>query len=398
MIFEANSFIKSLPRDWLSVYPILKFHGFIPTLVGGTIRDFLLSGHIGKDLDFELRHPTIAFNRDTWKTLGQSLSKLGRISYLPFEVIRLDLNQVQFEFSPPRREIFFNDWHSQGHSNFEAQFDFQMEFRESVQRRDFTINAMGIMFKSSSDVEFLDPLSGLEHLALKILHPCGEDFQKDSVRFLRAFRFRRKLNFEFSADLEQVLISMPLIKIGAKYFWDELKKSNHPLEMFHDLLMWKTKKINLILPVQFEELILKWDEFSSLVTEPCEHDYWIIALEWVGLSSREWQLFFNLGEEQTGRLVKWVNLSKHLSNISPQSFKLEFASVFESDSFKIIFDWYFMTKHLLQKKTTGMLLNFIKMNIPVWSHIFELDLPKDVKHIDPPRRSQYQVWSLCQSL
>jgi hypothetical protein len=134
------------------------------------------------------------------------------------------------------------------------------------------------------------------------------------------------------------------------------------------------------------------------VIDPSEHDYWIIALEWVGLSSQDWQLFFNLGDDQARRLVKWVNLSKHLLNISPQSLKFEFESVFELDSFQIVFDWYFMTKHLLQKKTTGMLLNFIKMNIPIWSHIFELDPPKDVKQIDPPRRSQYQVWSLCQNL
>ena len=398
MSFKKETFLRSLPREWIEVYSAITSLGFIPTLVGGTVRDFFLFDKLGADWDIELTHPKISFNKDYWKSFGKGLSSLGKVSYLPFEVIRLEFNQIHFEFSPPRKENFLNDWANLGHSNFEATFDWQMDFKEAVLRRDFTINAMGIRFTNKTSVEFLDPLNGQTHLLNKLLYPCGPDFQKDSVRFLRAFRFKRKLGLDFSQDLINILNLMPVTRLASHYLWEELQKSQLPKDMLYELLHFKKNDQELIHFIDRDKLLENWSEFSSALIDQTGHDYWMIALEWVNISSQEWQENFKLSKDQSVRLSRWVAQTKKMVTLRPESFQGEFEAILAHQDFNLVFDWYFTTKHLAQKKTTSQVLKLLDKKIPDWSFLFKVDMPVDVKHIDPPLRSKYQVWNLCQRL
>lgn len=395
MSFDKKKFLTKIPASFHEVYGAVKSYGFTPTLVGGTVRDFLLTGEIGRDWDVELTHSTIAFNKGQWKDLGVALSSMGKVTYLPYEVIRLDYKNIQFEFSPPRIEIF-ND--SKSHSNFTAEYDFKLPFEKAVLRRDFTINAMGIRFSSVTDCEFVDPLNGIIHLRNKLLHHTGAEFAKDPVRFLRAIRFAEKMQFHFTAELKQLMDSMELDGISSIYVWNEMQKSGHPIAMLKKLLDWQQTKPELKLPLTFDSMKMKWEELSRVLSDPSKHETWIVALEWIGVSCEAWQKYFSVGSETCARLARWAHTSKKFIHIRPESFHGEFEAVLKNAEFEFLFDWYFTTKQLLQKYPTLPLMHMIEQFLPDWIHLYRFEAVKDVKHIDPPLRAKYQVWNICQRL
>jgi len=393
--FDKKKFETKMPASFNEVYSVLKTFGLVPTLVGGVVRDFLLTGEIGKDWDVELIHPTMFFDKDQWKSLGAALSVLNKVSYLPYDVIRLDYKNTQFEFSPPRKELFNN---SDGHSNFTAEFDFQLAFEKAVLRRDFTINSIGIRFNSLREFELLDPLKGMIHLKDKLLHPSGPDFNKDPVRFLRAVRFAEKMQFHYSEELTKILTTMPITGISPNYLWHEMQKSHNPIAMVKKLLDWQQRKQELKLPLSFEAMKSKWEELSSVLVDPSRHETWMLALEWIGISSESWQKYFSVSSEISARMARWVLSSKEFVKIKPAFFHGEFEVVRDLPEFQALFDWYFTTKQLLQKNPSLPLLVMIEKYLRDWTLFYRLEVAKEVKHIDPPYRAKYQVWDLCQKL
>lgn len=397
-MLDRAKFLRGIPDVFEDIFKIIRTYGFVPTLVGGTVRDFLLTSGVGNDWDLELTHPTNAFNKNHWKDFGRDLSRIGKISFLSYEIIRLDVKGFQFEFSPPRREIFREDWDKAGHSNFEAEFDFQMEFAEAILRRDFTINSIGIRFHSLKEFDLLDPAGGVIHLRSKLLHHTGADFAKDPVRFLRAIRFTQKMGLEFTPELAQVLKEMNVQGISPAYLWSELQKSTRPLAMLKSLFDWQKVKPELGLPLHASDINGKWEELTHVLTDTGRHETWMIALEWVGISAQSWQKYFSVSSETSSRLARWAQSSKKFVTLLPETFHGEFEVVCQRPEFDLVFDWYFTTKQLLQKNSSLPLLQMIESYLPAWIHLYRFDPVKDVRHIDPPLRAKYQVWNLCQRL
>lgn len=395
MSFLPKKFESQIPSSFGDVYTVVKSHGFIPTLIGGIVRDYLLTGKVGVDWDMEVTHPTVSFNKDSWKEFGRDLGKLGKVTFLPYEIIRLDIKDVQYEFSPPRRETFNG---KSGHSNFTAEFDFKLPFAEAVKRRDFTINAMGIKFNSAKETELIDPLGGLVHLHDKKLHQVGNDFGKDPVRFLRALRFSLKLGFSFTDELHDILKTMSVAGLSSSYLWSEMQKSGSPLMFLKRILDWTDERSDLILPLKKAELNYKWEELGRVLRDPARHEAWVIALEWVGVSGEGWQKYFNISSETCTRLGRWATNSKKFIQIKPEVFHGEFEEIKIKPEFDLLFDWYFTTKQLLQKNPDLPLMKMIEEYLPDWIHLYRFEVLKDVKHIDPPLRAKYQVWNICQRL
>jgi tRNA nucleotidyltransferase/poly(A) polymerase len=395
--FDTKAWLAQLPDFFLEVLQELTQRGLTATLVGGSVRDYFLQGKLGKDWDLELTHESVPFSKDFWKDLGKGLGRFGRTSFLPYEIIRLEHKGYQLEFSPPRQEIFEPHLKHQGHKNFVATFDFKLPFEQAVKRRDFTINAMGVRFHSGSRVELLDPLQGLLHLRDKLLHPCGSDFAQDPVRFLRAIRFAHLLNFGMSDELEQLLKGMDLSGISASYLWSEMQKSRDPLGFYGELLEWAIEHPELKLPTG-QDALGKLPELKQILTAPDKHEAWMVGLEWVGLEASAWQKFFNLSSESARRLAQWASSSKAFAHIMPEKFHGEFLAVIEQAQFEQLFNWYFTTRHLLQKNPQLPILSMIEEFLPYWIHLYRFEPLKDVKHIDPPLRAKYQVWNLCQRI
>jgi len=393
--FDRKKFESQLPKAFHPVLDELLHFGFIPTLVGGSVRDFFMTGKLGKDWDVELSHETIAFNKNQWKELGKALSKFGRITFLSYDIIRLDMDQFQMEFSPPRIETFIEDVHH--HSNFTVDFDFKLSFKESIKRRDFTLNAMGIRFKSKKEWEFLDPSQGLQHLRDKMLHPVGKDFEKDPVRFLRAVRFSLKYGLSYSSELRKIMAGMKLHDLSGAYFWSEMQKSGNPLDFLERMMKEGESHPELRLPIESSQ-IPRLKEVQKYLASPERQESWLIALEWADISCEGWRAFFSLSSDTCRRLARWAQSSKTFQVVLPEAFHGEFEEVRDKENFEKLFDWYFTTKQLLQKNPDLPLMKMIEDYLPEWIHLYRFGPPKDVKHIDPPFRAKYQVWNLCQRI
>ncbi|MES2529370.1 MAG: hypothetical protein V4598_19940 [Bdellovibrionota bacterium] len=385
---ELKNFQRELPAIVASLCEEMGKRGYELTVVGGIVRDYLLDGKVGRDWDIEVSHETLAWEIKTWKELGKELGKQNRVTFLPYDVLRIEANNYIIELSPPRKETFTDENH---HKNFTVVFDYRTPFSEGVKRRDFTINAIGMKLSSKGKAEIVDPLNGVLHLREKILHPCGEDFGKDPVRFLRAIRFSTKLGFQISPELKKIMDGMNVSGISPSYFWSELQKSKDPIAFYQKLVSEKNNHPELSLPVESINPKL-------VIMDTTRHDSWIIALEWEGIDTTEWQKFFGLSAESGRRLQRWAKVTKDFSKIMPEEFHGEFEAVREKPKFEELFDWYFTTRQILQKNPELPLLSMIDSYLPQWVHLYKFEAPKDVKHIDPPFRAKYQVWNLCQRL
>lgn len=393
MNFDRKRFESLLPPFFPQLIDELATYGLTATLVGGAVRDFFLTGSTGHDWDIELSHESLSFEKGAWKDLGKSLSRFGKMTFLPYEIIRVDAGEWQLEFSPPRIEHFREN--AKDHSNFDAEFNLKLPFEVAVKRRDFTINAMGIRFKSKKDFDFLDPLEGLRHLREKILHYAGPDFVKDPVRFLRAHRFANKLKFAFSPELRAALEKMHLEGITPSYLWSEMQKANDPVNYISYLVQEKNQELKVPLDRTFTSRV---PEIKKVLTDPRRHETWIIALEWIGVSSESWAKYFSMSTDTSRRLARWARASRDFENIMPESFHGEFENIRDTENFEKLFDWYFTTKQLLQKNPDLPLMKMIEEYLPDWIHFYRFEPLKDVKHIDPPYRAKYQVWNICQRL
>ena len=142
------------------------------------MRDFLCHGQLVNDLDFEIRHSE-NMSGDEWATkLSQFFEGIQHeVEELAFQVYRLHLGEYELEFSSPRVEKFSSNEGPFGHSDFDSEFSSQLDFKTAYQRRDFTINSMGIRFVDSFlQGELIDPYQGLEDLERNQLRITSAQF------------------------------------------------------------------------------------------------------------------------------------------------------------------------------------------------------------------------------
>ena len=99
---------------------------------------------------------------------------------------------------------------------------------KDLQLRDFTVNSLALLLDTSfPESQFLDPLSGVEHLKAKKLKMCSpESFSDDPLRILKGVRHAVSLGFEFESNTwRQLCGSVPLlVKIAGERIRDELWK------------------------------------------------------------------------------------------------------------------------------------------------------------------------------
>lgn len=192
-------------------------------LVGGAVRDFLLHGQFPIDMDFEIRNSAI--QHKNWQLYLRTIftDLKATTEELAFCVFRVKLSSQNIEFASGRLETYpAKADQAYGHSEFSTELLSYMEFSKSVQRRDFTINAIGLKLLIDGGSELLDPLAGVEHLKLGELHPCSDSFTSDPVRLLRLIRFKILYNCKSKIDTSL----FKLEKLTAYYLRYESAKCN----------------------------------------------------------------------------------------------------------------------------------------------------------------------------
>ncbi len=175
-------FIKKLSKE----FPQSEIY-----LVGGAVRDYLLSIKEIKDYDFVIR------NIKPFE-LNKFLEKSGKVNLVGknFGVYKFYPQGAKLEeaidIALPRTEHAMN---TGGYRDFEIQSNYKMDIKEDLARRDFTINALAFNLKNK---ELVDEFKGLQDLKNKIIKTVGkpsERFKEDYSRMLRALRFSCQLDF-----------------------------------------------------------------------------------------------------------------------------------------------------------------------------------------------------------
>jgi tRNA nucleotidyltransferase/poly(A) polymerase len=234
-IINDEVFRPLLPKNIYELCIEVSREGFSLTLVGGAVRDWLITGVLPHDLDFELRH-TFEYDEKDWSfrvnRLGERLRELygHQVEFLSFSILRVSWpnSSYEVELGPARIEKYTGQ-DSYGHSDFQEVLVSNHPYEETFKRRDFTLNAIGIEFGSPGTLDeftLRDPFDGMEDLRNSILRPCGQDFSKDPVRLCRAIRFSLKYKLAFSPEVEDHFKEFNLQKLTCFYFFREAFKTD----------------------------------------------------------------------------------------------------------------------------------------------------------------------------
>lgn len=279
------------------------------TLVGGAPRDYLLDrNYLSHDLDFELRGMRISELK--------TFLKFQKINYteLPYEIIRIDFNGYDLEFSTPRIEKALEG--NKTHHHFVAELDPSLSYAEAFKRRDFTINAIGIELKLKAGTEsVVDPYDGVKALMSKTLKEISDDFFLDSVRFLRLIRFMIKYDFSMAATIESNLSKFDLSELSVHHFREEMMKSKRPgifINAFNNL----TQAYQLQVPVAFSF----WKTLKFLPDVESKDDLLVDSFLQNPRSAHDVAKFFSMPEKRLRDLKSFHESINKIKNTSKEDF------------------------------------------------------------------------------
>lgn len=196
-----------LPTDVQQVLTQLQTAGYEAYVVGGCLRDLLLSIE-PKDWDV------------TTNALPEQIqSVFPRSLYLnEFGTVTVRSGTMEVEVTTYRADGTYSD------HRHPDQVKFGVSLKEDLARRDFTINALAY-----DGNELLDQWSGQADLSTACIRAVGDAtirFQEDALRMLRAIRFAAQLRFNIeSATYDAIVAQHQLIQhVSAERIRDELIK------------------------------------------------------------------------------------------------------------------------------------------------------------------------------
>ena len=167
-------------------------------VVGGFVRDYLLTRGQKKDIDFV----TVGNGILLAKELSIKLGNTSQVSvFKRFGTAMFKYEQTELEFVGARKESYSED------SRKPHVEDGTLE--DDQKRRDFTINTLAISMNKENFGELIDPFNGVEDLNNKIIKTPLEPnvtYSDDPLRMMRAIRFAAQLHFEIEKDSFQAII------------------------------------------------------------------------------------------------------------------------------------------------------------------------------------------------
>ena len=190
-------------------------HGYRLYLVGGTVRDCLLSLPLD-DMDV-VTDATPDQVIEFLPNVDKTFARLGSLKYK-------NENQIKFDITTLRKESGYLD---NRHPNV---ITFVKDLKIDYQRRDFTINAMYL----DEMLKLIDYCGGKKDLDNRLIRMVGDPnirLKEDPLRILRAIRFCLTFNFRLDSDLEKAMKkNFPLLRnITDAKIKSELNKINYQL-------------------------------------------------------------------------------------------------------------------------------------------------------------------------
>ncbi len=186
-------------------------HGFEAWLVGGSVRDLLIEGHLS-DLDY-----TTNATPDEVQKIFPRTVPVG----IQFGTVLVLYKGQKVEVTTYRADADYED------GRRPTSVAFAKDLATDIKRRDFTINGLAYNVERA---ELADHCEGLHDLEKKILRTIGNPvarFQEDGLRPIRGCRIAAKLGFTIE---EKTLEAMQLCvdvtkKVAPERFYDEWRKT-----------------------------------------------------------------------------------------------------------------------------------------------------------------------------
>ncbi|UFH53653.1 CCA tRNA nucleotidyltransferase [Spirosoma sp. KNUC1025] len=193
-------------------------------VIGGFVRDLVLK-RPSKDIDVVCIGSGIALAEAVGKALQAHVAVYPNFGTAMLRAVQPDLplgeQAWEVEFVGARKESYRSE------SRKPIVEDGTLE--DDQNRRDFTINAMGISLNESDFGELLDPFDGLKDIKRKLIRtPLNPDitFSDDPLRMMRAIRFASQLNFDIDPDTFDAIVRMNerITIVSRERVTDELNK------------------------------------------------------------------------------------------------------------------------------------------------------------------------------
>ena len=187
-------------------------HGHQLYLVGGSVRDYLLSIPL-TDMDV-VSDATPNQMKEFLKDADYTFDKYGSV--------KLVFNGVKFDITTLRKESGYAD------SRHPKEVAYTDKLEIDVVRRDITINALYL----SKELKVIDLVDGLNDLNNKLIRVVGNPdvrFKEDPLRIIRILRFKVDLGFEIEEN------TLAALKNNASLIYllnkdkvnQEVKKAHH---------------------------------------------------------------------------------------------------------------------------------------------------------------------------
>ncbi len=223
---------NKIPKDIIWVCNELSKKGFESYLVGGCVRDLIISRE-PKDWDIT----TNATPEEIISVFGEEdtvyENKFGTVGVKIRENIELESETKEkveiIEVTTYRKEFEYEDFRRP------SKMDWDKNIEEDLERRDFTMNA--IAYNPINDI-LKDFYKGQEDIKNKIINCVGDceiRFNEDALRMLRAVRFSSELGFTISSDTFNAIFKLAnnLEHISKERIRDEfikIIKSQNPMQ------------------------------------------------------------------------------------------------------------------------------------------------------------------------
>lgn len=225
-----------MPKDVLFILNKLRENGFEAYIVGGCVRDKLLSIEPHDyDITTSAKPNEIKNVFSDCKTIlvGEEFGTVGiLLNKVLYEVTTFRIDGNYINNRKPEKVIFSDN------------------LKEDLKRRDFTINAMAM----DIDGKLYDPFFGKKDLQEKIIRAVGdpnERIKEDALRMMRAIRFAGRFDFYIEENLFDAIgqNASLLKKIAPERIFDEFSKmitSEKP--SYYLLLLEESGILDVIFP------------------------------------------------------------------------------------------------------------------------------------------------------